>query len=213
MSLAQLTGRTPHIYPNKVFDIVIQSRFGFFGLSMGRMNSIIVRSLLFWQFLGWNPFFGSWSSLHFPHRNILAAGPPFVHLGSKPINFCPSLWCPLLQILPDIGYSFQKTLPQCRLTPKIPRFAKDSSQPIRERSSTNSFNSDSLLGMAGDTFFRGIGICSILSSSRASGILLCALKLSPFARSSQCNPKRWQQRNPNKPTAGDSKKNTSPLVL
>ena len=52
--------------------------------------------------------------------------------------------------------------------------AKNPLQPIRVRSSINTLNFNSFFGMAGDTFFKGIGTCSISSSSRASGFLLHA---------------------------------------
>jgi hypothetical protein len=121
------------------------------------------------------------------------------------MNFRPYLCRPLLRILPEshepLVPPLKEKLPQCRLTPSMSshsfnvvsllRFqglARSPSQPIRVRSSTNFFNSDSLLGMAGDTFFKGIRTCSTSSSSRASGILLHSLKPSTFAGFPRCNP-------------------------
>ena len=57
--MLQFTGRTPEIALNSVFAIVMLRRFGFSGLRIGRMNSIILRSFGFLQFLGWNPSLGS----------------------------------------------------------------------------------------------------------------------------------------------------------
>lgn len=58
INLPQFTGRTSEIAPNMIFAIVMLRRFGFSGLRIGKMNSMMCHSLEFWQFLGWNPSSG-----------------------------------------------------------------------------------------------------------------------------------------------------------
>jgi hypothetical protein len=132
----------------------------------------------------------------FPYIEIiLAVVPPFALPGRKPVNLRLDLGRPLLWILPDgskpLVPPFKEKFLQCRLTPKTPGFDVE---PLttRVRSSINSFNSDSLLGMAGDTFFKGIGTYSTSSSSHASGISVHALTLSTKAGFSRCNPERYR---------------------
>ena len=118
-------------------------------------------------------------------ETILEASLSLALLWRKSVNLNPYFCRPFLQILPNrpkpLIASLKQEFSQGVFCPKIPGFGKKPPQPIRLRSSINSFNYNSFFGMAGDTFFKGIGTCSISSSSRAFGILLTTLNPSTYS--------------------------------
>ena len=91
-------------------------------------------------------------------------------------------------------------------------FVRRPSQPIRVRTSINSFNSNSF-GMAGNTFFNGIGTYSNSSSSLASSILLRSLSSLALRRIISSQPYPLTLRNSSKPTAGNLTKHLTTRSL
>ena len=177
ISLPQLTGLIPDKAPKEVLAIVILKPFRRLRIKDGEgMNSITLRY----------PYTGCDSLLiesvlrivlrpKLPHEEgVLSGWFSLLSLGAKPINVRPYLGRPSFRIMPHcpkplISF-FQTNSLNTASFCKFQGFVRRPSHPIQVRSSINSSISSS--GMAGATFFNGIGTCSNSSSSLASSIVL-----------------------------------------